>query len=61
MDPTTISPLVRQYSLKAHEETPDDTLSQALVSVIHKEEAATAASEEETVNWKKWIEFGSHR
>lgn len=60
-DPPTITPLVRQYSLKAHEEMPEDTLTGALVSVVQKEDDTVAAMEKETVDWKRWIEFGSSR
>jgi hypothetical protein len=54
-----IAPLVRQYSLKAHEEMPGEPLTRALVSAIHEEDTAKTTIIQETTNWKKWIEFGS--
>lgn len=57
--PPNIAPLVRQYSLKAHEETPDDPLTHTIVSVVRQDDAKKIDNEQETVSWKKWIEFGT--
>jgi len=57
----TISPLVRKFSLKSYEEMPSDTLSQALVSVVHKQdERRVTIAKQQAVYWK-WLEFGNPR
>lgn len=59
--PVKITPIVRQYSLKAEEEMPEEVLSQALGAAIHKEDTAAAEKKQQLVAWRRWIDFGSCR
>lgn len=59
--PVKITPIVRQYSLKAEEEMPEDALSQALGAAIRKEDTVAAEKKQELVAWRRWIDFGSCR
>ncbi|KAM6512108.1 hypothetical protein FSOLCH5_009826 [Fusarium solani] len=54
-----ITPLVRQYSLKAEEDMPEDTLSQALGAIVRKEDEAAAKLKQQMLAWRRWIDFGS--
>lgn len=54
-----ITPIVRQYSLKAEEDMPEDTLSQALGAAVRKEDSAAAQHKQQMLAWRRWIDFGS--
>lgn len=56
-----ITPLVRQYSLKAEEDMPEDTLSQALGGIVRKEDEDAAKLKQQMLAWRRWIDFGSTR
>ncbi|OKO96532.1 hypothetical protein PENSUB_10707 [Penicillium subrubescens] len=53
-----ISPLIRQYSMKAEEETPNSTLVQALSSTIRKQDEDERRARKQANEWRAWLEFG---
>lgn len=53
-----ISPLIRQYSMKVEEETPNSTLVQALSSTIRKQDEDERQARKQANEWRAWLEFG---
>ena len=49
--------IVRQYSLKAAEELPDNAPAQALGQVEIDQQSKESKHQEEVVSWKKWLHF----
>jgi hypothetical protein len=53
-----ISPLIRQYSMKAEEETPNSTLVQALSSTIRNQDEDERQAKNRAYEWRTWLRFG---
>ena len=52
-----ITPLVRQYSLKAEEENPDDPLASAMGTVVREREASEREGQHQRHDWQRWLLF----
>lgn len=55
---TEISPLIRQYSMKAEQEEPNNMLVQAVSSTIRKQDEEDLCDRRQVWEWSKWLKFG---